>query len=142
MATNLSNTKMKRQVIPFLRDVSGRKNVESFSDTYLQERDSALSEYFLIHLHKAPSHEENTENSGFDCVPIIYCNDVNRLLRHVCSKRDLDMKECKVKIGIDSGGGFLKICFTICGNKDCHDCVSGGSIKELIIIGIAPENDD
>ena len=72
MATNLSNTKMKRQVIPFLRDVSGRKNVESFSDTYLQERDSALSEYFSIHLHKAPSHEENTENSGFDCVPIIY----------------------------------------------------------------------
>lgn len=139
MSTNLSNTKMKRQVIPFLRDVTGRKNVESFSEIFLQDRDRALSEYFTIHFLKMTSQESSESSVSENYLPIVYCKNVPGIILHVCSKRKLNMEDCSIKIGIDSGGGFLKICLTIYKKDSSSSTLSGGSIKELIIIAIAPE---
>ena len=48
LRTGLSNTKMIREVIPSIRESSGRKVIESGTDSYLRKRDKSLAGYFAV----------------------------------------------------------------------------------------------
>ncbi|CAH0563173.1 unnamed protein product [Brassicogethes aeneus] len=48
---------------------------------------------------------------------LVYCSDISGLLAHILNIRDLN-DDFHVKIGIDSGGGSLKVCLTVMPEND------------------------
>ena len=44
---------------------------------------------------------------------VIFCNDVKAMIETCIEKRELQFSKLRFKIGIDGGGGFLKICQNI-----------------------------
>ena len=74
--------------------------------------------------------------------PVVYCNDLNGLFDCIVEARQYDASELICKIGIDGGGGFLKICLSVMSEtSDSYHASSSkkdGGVKRLFIIGIVP----
>ena len=84
--------------------------------------------------------------------PVIFCHDTQKMLLEVVEKRELEYEHLQFKIGIDGGGGFLKICQNIIRQQDdtpkkrrlYSDGIQGAahadtSVHKLIILVIAPD---
>ena len=138
----VSNVAMIRKVVPFLRKMHGKRAVENFMDKKLQARDSVLADFFSTILLQS---EEGP-------IPLIYCNNVAGLVTHVIEFRNLVWDSVRIKIGLDGGGGFFKVCLNIF--EACCECPEeqqGSSkllidklqmntgVKRLLIIAIAPD---
>jgi hypothetical protein len=144
-----SNNDMKRKIIPFVRSMFGRTSVESFIGEQLQRRDKTCAEYFDCLIH---DFECTSTNKGVDATAsctVVYCNDVVGLIDLVCEKRNLDKENVSIKIGIDTGGDFLKFCLNISNAETTEKPITNPSkkliekamldtsVKKLIIIAIA-----
>ena len=73
---------------------------------------------------------------------IVLCNNVENIVWELKEKRDLDTYNHLVKIGIDGGLGFLKVCMIVTifnqGDQESgHDDVSLDSVKKIIILSLA-----
>ena len=44
---------------------------------------------------------------------VIFCNDIVRLVEQIFDQRDLPPDGYIIKVGIDRGDGFLKVCLNI-----------------------------
>lgn len=140
---SLSNTSMKNKVVPFLRSVLGGKSkVESECEKYFQQRDCQLSDFFT--LDNVQFDVKGASHS--DIVPIVFCNDIPALIKHVCETREIEFEATNVKFGIDGGGGFLKVCLTIMlkevetrSRKTIDRTHRFSSVKKLLIIAIVPD---
>lgn len=88
---------------------------------------------------------------------VVYCKNLNNLIKHVQETRKT--VETDLKIEIDGGGGFLKICFSIQLREDWwkpwkwtevlsyKDGISAKtfedtSIKKLFILALAPSTQE
>jgi hypothetical protein len=91
---------MKTKVIPFLRSVLGKNQIESGCENYFQHRDRHLSSYFNLEYVQFEKMKETIP----DGVPVAFCNDVAGLILHVCDTRKVNLEEAMIKIGIDGGG--------------------------------------
>lgn len=89
--------------------------------------------------------------------PVVFCKDINSLIEFIVAKRKLSA--FRTQIGMDGGGGFVKICLTLASSKSdeiesvpikCNQAKwkyengvaanqhKDTSVKRLIIIGICP----
>ena len=149
ISTNLSNTSMRRIIIPFLRSKSGRRSIESGSAKSLQERDSNLGDLFSV---QSVVFETGPANSHSECtLPIIvYCNDVERLVEKITSCREYD--DCseivRFKYGLDGGGEFFKVCLSVFPESEIEGTFKGKlidkhraatGVKKLIILALVPK---
>ena len=85
--------------------------------------------------------------------PVIFCSDALKLLDGVIEKRDLEFERFDFKIGIDGGGGFVKICQNIVRRQEeettkkrrlYKDGIEGEahadtSVHKLLILAIVPD---
>ncbi len=67
---------------------------------------------------------------------IVYCSNVHDLISHVCIARGLDRGSVSIKIGVDTGKGFLKVTLSIytwpIAIED--ECASySGSLKAMVL---------
>lgn len=73
--------------------------------------------------------------------PIIIAKDCNDVIREILTSRQIDSSECLIKIGVDGGQGFFKVCLTICdtrgGAETCFGAAAGG-VKGLVILAMVP----
>ena len=137
----VSNVAMVRKVIPFLRKTHGRRAVETFVDKKLQGRDCALANFFSTTVLQT---EERL-------IPLVYCNDVAGFVTHVIEFRSLALDNVRIKIGLDGGGGFFKVCLNIfeacskfaeeqvCSKLLTDKLHMNTSAKRLLIIAIAAD---
>ena len=44
---------------------------------------------------------------------VVLCNNLNELIDDIIRERNIDDKDLLVRIGMDGGGGFLKICLSV-----------------------------
>ena len=79
--------------------------------------------------------------------PVIYCNDVNKLIDQILEVREVDSSNARVKFGIDSGGGYLKFCMSIFQNtsrrmmnerKVIDRGFSDTGVKKIMILALTP----
>ena len=132
-----SNKQMKCEIIPFIRSVMGRSSVERKTETFLQNRDKHLEDFF----------KHTTIDFDDGLKPVVYCNNVPALVEHVCNVRDLDYgsRDLNIKLGIDSGGCFMKFCLSIFSSSDSSTSSTerktylDSSVKKIIIIAIIPD---
>ena len=144
-----SNNEMKRKIVPFVRNVFGRKSVDSDIATKLHMRDEDCVDFFDSMVH---DFECIIRSEGDECVetqPLVYCKDIAGLIDFICDRRDFMKESVNIKLGIDSGGGFLKFCLNLTAeeNQQCSQqprkliekSMLHSGVKKIIIVAIAPD---
>ena len=132
LSLGASNYAMVHKVMPFLRDILGKQSVSSYTDTYFRQRDNELSNLFSI----------KTETFDNEPKPIVFCNDIALLIQNICSKRDFtDAEDITLKLGLDGGGGFFKVCLTISDSskETTKHSFLDTSVKRIIILALVPD---
>lgn len=115
-----------------------------------------LSDLFSItdlgEVAKGKSYKKNSNVSNQECsflaqnihlaqssdVPVVYCNDVPELIQRIKSCRPAC--EDEIKIGIDGGGGFLKITLSVISKSQNNvaNVFKDSGVKRLHILALAP----
>ena len=128
---------------------SNRKCVEANLKKHLEDFSHKLDDYFKVHqshLKKPDGFEPGLET------PVVYCSDMDSLIETVLLERMKDFEKVELKIGIDGGGGFLKVCLNIIGEDSenvpptkrrkysevARDLFKDSSVQKLLILAIAP----
>jgi hypothetical protein len=107
-----------RTATQFMRSWMGRDSFEAGVTLQLESRDKTLDEYFdVTELQMQVSKDAAGQRR------VVFCKDVERLLRSVAEQRQVDLDDCMVKVGMDGGGSFLKVFaksdFKICLGRRC-----------------------
>lgn len=143
----ISNSQTKT----LLRDIrlaTGSRNIiEKDAFIKIQEKNRQLDPFFKIEKLMYQIEEKDTKTLKHLEVPTIICRDLPRLVDIILEKRQRKRDQVMIKISIDGGGGFLKICLSIF-DKDDPTSISDGAlskkfmesgVKKIIIIGIVPD---
>ena len=80
---------------------------------------------------------------------VIFCNDIVRLVEQIFDQRDLPPDGYIIKVGIDRGDGFLKVCLNILNSQKeqtkhkfsyskgaCSQAFYDSGVKKLMILAI------
>ena len=100
-----------------MRKEMGRASVEPNLRQVIMERDGRMEGLF--------SHVVLTSRDAPVCA--IVCNDVSDLLHHVVRHRQVDPHDHLVKVGIDGGGGMLKVTCNIISGPDSNEMEASSS---------------
>ena len=121
-----------------MRKEMGRAAVEPFVREAIEERDRQLKGLFSsVSLTK----DDTT-------APAVVCNDISDLLQRVIRHRQVDPHNHWVKLGMDGGGGMLKVTCNIITDNNNNDEIAGAStpapfretgVKRLLLLAVAPE---
>ena len=77
--------------------------------------------------------------------PVILCTDVNELIKKVIEERELDENDLLVRVGLDGGGGFVKVClslFNLCSDrpsKILYKKLKDSGVRKSFIIALVRE---
>ena len=143
-------------------EVTRFKNILGLSDTQTETACSVIRswkgrEFFEPNLREKLQFEDGILDEFFDVTHIeidgqkkhlVYCTNVAELISQLVTKREASANHI-LKIGIDGGGGFLKVCLSILdyevvesetkfSYKDGlkRDIFKDGGVKKLIILAL------
>ena len=87
--------------------------------------------------------------------PIVFCSSIGSLIERVIQERDLTFQRLHFKIGLDSGGDFMKVCMNVIRSDQqeedsvqkrrrysdgvCPKSQKDTSVNRLLILAITPE---
>ena len=131
-----------------MRQLSGSsRTVESYIEKSLTEQNHVLDKYFT-HENMLFLEEDKTKKTSrkfFEQTVIV--SDLKGLIDNVLEKRGLERENALIRIGLDGGGGFMKICSSIFDVEAPYSSTlqSGqavkkfkdSGVKKVIILGIA-----
>ena len=92
----------------FLRYWMGSNAVEPGLERQLQLQDRTLENFFCVAHVDMKTGRETTQRRA-----VAYCTDPAGLIQRVLHQRQVSPNEALVKIGIDGGGGFMKVCLSV-----------------------------
>ena len=125
-----------RKLSQIVRSKLGRTSIEPNIDLTLDQEKSIFQEV-IYHESMNMDVKETKEKRS-----IVLCNNVENIVWELKEKRDLDTYNHLVKIGIDGGQGFLKVCMIVTifnqeDQKSSLNDVSLDSVKKIIILSLA-----
>ena len=130
---NLSMNQLKKEQ-QFIRGIFGRKSVEAHAGIKIAEATHEMDRFFDV------KRMEFTEKDGktFKKIerPVVYVKDITELICYVLKKNDMEEEKTMLKIGIDDGQGFLKICILFI-NKEKNEAAN--SVKDVALLSAAPQ---
>lgn len=134
LSTN--NTIKLASCLQKLKSKTNKKITESYVKTKLQEKRHVLDTLF----DKMTAELENGQENKHESVQrdIIFCKDILAFLDFIVQKRNLTQKNVELlKIGLDGGGGFFKVCLNIQTKETTNrgDLKDSG-VKKLFILAI------
>ena len=75
----------------------------------------------------------------------VVTKNISGLIDKVLVERELDTDDALIRVGLDGGGGFLKVCMSIFDllssqskTSKCEKKIKNSGVKKVFIIGIAP----
>lgn len=86
-----------------------RKSIESNLKKKLSTVAHSVDKYFTAREVQFESIKGNISTNSDEI--LVYCKDLDGFIQHVKDERGVS--ECHLKLGIDGGGGFLKICLSL-----------------------------
>jgi hypothetical protein len=133
--------------------MKSRLSVEPKLKKKLFEKDHRLDCFFEVKLQKYVKIEKNIVTDHVER-STVSCTDVDGLLQKIIEMRNLRKDDLLIKIGIDGGGGFIKICLTMfssdplseygTNSRSSYDAgvaakkLKYSGVKKLIILAIVP----
>ena len=107
---SLSNNQVLKLAGHIRSATSSRASIEPCLKDKLLELHHCLDEYFMVESDAFLIRESEKENI-MESRPIIHCRDVNSFMEKIMELREKSYT--MVKIGLDGGGGFLKVSLTL-----------------------------
>ena len=139
------STRQTRELAHYLRVATSRDAVESGVNQRLRNQNHELDDLFGHEMMLFVEEEKNKIKRKFREHAVVV-KDVNELIRTVLEKRKIDKKDALIRVGLDGGGGFLKICLSafdikssepVKGNKMAKKFKDSG-VKKVFILAITP----
>ncbi|PAA78421.1 hypothetical protein BOX15_Mlig010790g22 [Macrostomum lignano] len=132
-----------RQAAQFFREWKGRSSIEPNLLHRLAELNSELDPFYATE-----SVQVRCSTGEFETRTVVFCSNVSGLVGYVLARRrmDPDPGSFLLKIGIDGGRGFFKVCMTLVRSGEQSSILLGGvteagsspfaegGVKKLIII--------
>lgn len=113
-------------------------------DRELTKQNKRLEKYFQVTYLPFDMNGDDKTQPNITLKPVVYCNNVPELVELVCKERKIRKKELLLKIGIDGGGGFLKITLSMV-QKEADECSTtrekgfkSTGVKKLLLLAIVP----
>ena len=96
-----------------LRSASGNKNIiEKDLREKIRDSNHNLKESFEVRKCNFATILEGKPNKNFE-EHLVVCNDINSLIEKMIAHRDIKEENMQIRIGIDGGGGFFKMCLSV-----------------------------
>lgn len=124
-----------------IRSWKGRDFFEPDLREQLKEQDRLFEQFFDVSKVNIDGIEKD----------LVHCNNVQMLIEDIIQKREVSQNHI-LKIGIDGGGGFLKVCLNV---QDCEnnqsdkkfsyvegvksDSFKDGGVKKLVILALVED---
>ena len=109
----LSLTKTE-QTLSWIRSKRGRDTFEPYIMDKLRLEDKSLEKFFTWEYLDMDAAKKEDRKMGKVIRPVAYCHDLDGLLQHLRNVRGFEPQtEQFVKIGIASGGKFIKVCLNL-----------------------------
>ena len=97
-----------------LRLISGsRKSIESGLKGKIHDHDHKLDKYFETRKLQFTRDIKETKSKENFYQHTVLCNNIAGLIDEVVDSRQIEQNSMLIRIGIDGGGGFMKICLSI-----------------------------
>ncbi|KAJ6637216.1 Protein doublesex [Pseudolycoriella hygida] len=133
-----------------------RKIIESNLKKKVSGQIHSLDDFFDVQMFIFIREKAKTKEYSEETRSVVYCNNLVGLIEWIQGKREL--QDVRIKIGIDGGGNFLKLCVTIQSstNDDDDEAVKrhkykdgvlskkflDSGVKKLLIIGASPSTQE
>ena len=136
----MSNSQTKN-LVHELRLAAGSKTVvERYAFSKIKENNRQLNSFFKLEKLSYIIEEKDTK------IPTIICSNLPGLVDVVLEKRQREKDSVLIKLSVDGGGGFLKICLSIFNIDNPTPIASSGlsrkflesGVKKIFIIGLVP----
>ena len=111
---NMSKNEIKK-ISRTLRKELGRGVIESGLNQSLLENKEVLEEFFTVKSVKMLAKNEKKEYVEVE-KDIFICKNIPKFVAYVMKQRE--MENCDLKIGVDFGQKFLKICLSLLETND------------------------
>ena len=129
-----------------LRAVVGRRSIESNLKDVLYEQQHRLDEYFETkELRFTKLDKETKQKINYKDYAVL-CKDVNGLIDYIMAERELHDDNTLIRIGLDGGRGFMKICLSVFdinnsteSKKTFAKKFKNSGVKKLFILAIVPD---
>ena len=99
---------------------SGVRLIEPNLRKKLSERGKVLEDHFSMKICKFIEKKDDNPNNLVREKPVVFCRNIAQFVDVIAEKRGLKKGEYNCKIGLDSGGGFLKV--HLHSKIDCFPC--------------------
>ena len=109
--------KQTHKAATFFRTWTGHKSIESSLAGKLSQCDKALKSFYCSSTMEFDIQNDD-EKSGKAQHSVIFFNDIFGLVEHIVDQCDLPPDEYIIKVGIDEGGGFLRVCMNILSSQE------------------------
>ena len=97
----------------------------------------------FVSVKEATNTRENYERE------LVVCNDVEELVRRTIAERNLDDGDVLIRVGMDGGGGFMKICLSIFNinemqkiDRKLESRFQDSGVKKTFIIALVPDEQE
>ena len=115
-SSTLFNLKIKHDLAePVVDSIAGYLGVGSNSSKKIKERSHSLEEFYVTEKVEFTKKVKVGNKVNFQAVEkdLVYVNNISSLIFHICEQRSLDPLKSMVRVGIDGGGGSLKMIMNI-----------------------------
>lgn len=131
-----------------LRYASGsRKVIEGSMKEKIRQKNRRLEDLFavkdgnFVNVQEASNTRENYERN------FVVCNDLEALVQKIIEERSIREDDMLIRIGMDGGGGFMKICLSIFNLNEGDESeqirmtarFKNSGVKRTIIIALVPD---
>ena len=142
------STRQTHILAQHLRLASGSRNIiEVGMKEKLLKNNHKLDDYFehrVLRFIREDKKNKVTENVQQHAV---VCNNLSGLVDHIVEERQLNEYTLLTRIGLDGGGGFVKVCISVfdllspttASRNTLTKKFEDSGVKKVMIIGIVPE---
>ena len=138
------------QMASVMRSKHGRAAVQPYLKKKLEAGDRQLDGWFSVSELSSAAGSAGPAAGSAGPAAAVVCTDTSGFLQHVINKREIDPHDHLIKIGMDGGGGILKVTCNIVTQVDnCSNDTSSRSViraapfkdtsvKQLFLLAVVP----
>ena len=132
--TNLSNNKM-RQLASYLNSTVPTVKVEKNFQQNFAEHGRKMEKFFVAR------EEELMSKEGSIMRTVVYCSNLEEFVWHILDQRSLAPPDALIKISLDGGGRFFKVCLQLVnllesGKRTKSEGYLSTGVKKIFIVAI------
>jgi hypothetical protein len=148
---NLSTEQVNRAAQVIRQAPGNRRMVQSWLANFLYSEGQRLADFFAVEDMEFRCKQNSAGEVAVVKRPVVFCCNLQEFTTNVARERGIHAANQQLKVGIDGGGGSLKICINITGAQENSQSTPAkkpgisnrfhqdSGVKKLLIVAIAED---